>query len=84
MSVPWNEVKWAMSNARLGLKRDEICPGVTLDAHAESVAMFDQHNQPYSNDVWQLTIPVVATMLKKKFMAPFNGMEDLDDSLTQL
>lgn len=82
MSVPWNEVKWAKANAQLGLKRDEICPGLTLDQHAESLAMFEQRNQCYSNKIWKLAIPVVTEVLKKKLVGPDYGMEDDIDTLT--
>lgn len=68
-TVPWNEIKWAKANAEIGLKRDEICPGLTLDQHAESVAMFEMRNTPANNGAWQLTIPVLAGVIKKKLMS---------------
>ena len=63
--TPWNEVKWAMANARLGLQRDEICPGLTVDEHAESLAMFDCHNMNASNKVHSLAVEIVKKKIKQ-------------------
>lgn len=68
-AMTWNEVKWAEANAKLGLKRDEICPGLTLDQHAESLAMFDMRNAKTDNNrAWKLSVVVLADILKKKLL----------------
>ncbi len=82
--TPWNEIKWAKANVELGLKRDEICPGLTLDQHAESLAMFEQSKQNYTNKVWKLAIPVVAQVIRKKLLAPDYLMEEDIDTLARL
>lgn len=65
-----NAIKWAEANAEIGLKRDEICPGLTVDQHAESVAMFYRHNANLDNKKWALTVRVVAHKLAEAFMHP--------------
>jgi hypothetical protein len=74
--VNWNESKWAVSNAQIGLKRDEICPGLTLDDHAESLAMFDMHALNANNKAWHLAVLGCAAFIKKRIMSPMNGSID--------
>jgi hypothetical protein len=68
--TPWNEVRWAMANARLGLARDEICPGLSVDDHAESIAMYDMHGIPVNNKVWQLAVKSCAKLVKDRLIKP--------------
>jgi hypothetical protein len=69
--IPWNNVKWAKANVKLGLKRDEICPGVTVKQHAESLAMFEMHNTPTNNKAWVLSIPILRSLNERKIMSVF-------------
>ena len=81
-TVPWNEVKWAMANAKIGLKRDEICPGLTVDQHAESLAMFDTRNMDAPNKVHALATAVLKDAIKKSLLGGIT--EEEIGSLTQL
>lgn len=76
--IPWNETKWAMANARLGLKRDEICSGLTVEQHAESLAMWDCKDVGTSNKVWALLIPIIAKKIKTALMAGY--VEEINES----
>lgn len=76
--VPWNEVKWAKANAEIGLERDEICPGLTVDQHAESLAMFDARHMNASNEAHKLAVPVLAIAIKRKLMSGY--LEDENES----
>lgn len=79
-TIPWNETKWAVANAKLGLKRDEICPGLTLDQHAESIAMFDQHGLNSDTMTWKFAVAIVAAKLKQNLLGGFTE-EVLDAQL---
>lgn len=69
MSDSLNEIKWAEANAEIGLKHNEICPGLTVKEHAESLAMFDMHGLNGSNKLWGLTVKVMEGIIKKRLMA---------------
>lgn len=51
--TPWKQVKGALTN----LKRDEICPGVTWEQHAESLAMWDLNRSGWTGEDWTRMLP---------------------------
>lgn len=74
-----NNVKWAEANAEIGLKHNEICQGLTVDQHAESLAMFMQHDVDGNNAAWSLALKVVAAKIKSALM----GGYEADQGLTE-
>jgi hypothetical protein len=53
-----------------GVSDDFVCPGTSIDAHAESVAMFQLRNTHASNKTWALAVKVLAYGIADKFRKP--------------
>lgn len=62
--TPWHEVKAkiaAVVDRKMGTRfgfagPDEICPGLTREQHAESLAMFQARNYIGSNKFWHYAV----------------------------
>lgn len=67
---------WAEANAQIGLQANEICPGLTVEQHAESIAMWDCRNMPTNNRAQALAVSVVSNELAERFY----GSEDTVES----
>lgn len=75
--TPWVWVKYRKGNIDRGMLKDEICPGVDVTEHAESLAMFELHDREYPNDLWWSLVQVYTAEYKERLMKPFFGDEDL-------
>ena len=64
--VPWNKTKWAKHNVEQGLRYSEICPGVTVGEHSESLAMFLLKDSPADN-AYTLALAVLTDSILNDF-----------------
>jgi hypothetical protein len=59
--------EWTLANAHIGLEPNEICPGTTVEQHAESLAMWELHNMPEDNKAQALAVTVLASARTERF-----------------
>lgn len=71
--IPWNETKFKKANVALGLEYDEICPGLTVNDHAESIAMFQLHGLPTDNLEYSIALEVAYQKIRNGLYAGFEG-----------
>lgn len=66
MNVSWQEVKQKLAHRKIGtrngpLEKGEICPGLTYEQHAESLAMWDMNRDGWAGSDWKRLLPELSS-----------------------